>query len=87
MTLDEAAKLYRWSSVHDYGSEDLDDQGKIVAIYSLGIWETDLGQIKALVPGLKVYTKRRVEHDHGDWLRVDLREARTDQAPKERTHT
>jgi hypothetical protein len=71
LTLDEAAKQFRWSAVHDYRSSD-SVNGKYVSIYGLGIWEADLESLRSLIPNLKVAEKHRVDHDAGTWLRVDL---------------
>ena len=59
--------------MHDYESATVED-GKIVAIYSLGIWEEDLLKLQAQMPRLITSTRRRIDNGHGYWLRVDLRE-------------
>lgn len=71
MTLDEIAREFRWDPLHDYGSA-LRENGKIVAVHELGIWEEDLARVMASVPDLQVLVRHRVRHDQGDWLRVDL---------------
>lgn len=76
MTLDEAAKFYRWSIIHDYKNETRRD-GKIVAIFGLGIWERDLRRLEEAIPNLVSWTRSRVAHEDDDWLRVDLREVRS----------
>lgn len=76
MTLDEAAKFYHWSAAHDYERATIQD-GKIVAIEGLGIWEEDLLQLTEEVPDLVTSTRRRVDNGMGYWLRVDLREPKS----------
>jgi hypothetical protein len=75
MTLDQAAKLYRWSPVHDYGSATEID-GQITEIHGLGIWGKDLWKLREQVPNLLVFEIHSVPHDEDQWLRVDLKVAR-----------
>lgn len=76
MTLDQAAKIYQWSRSHDYTSETIED-GKIVAIEGLGLWEGDLLYLEEQIPDLGTTTRSRVDHGaNGVWLRVDLRLAK-----------
>lgn len=73
MTLDQAAKIYQWSKIHDYKDATIED-GKIVAIEGLGLWEGDLLYLEEKIPGLITTTRSRVDHGaNGVWLRVDLR--------------
>lgn len=74
MTLDEAARHFGWSLVHDYSRKEVSG-GRIVAIRGLGIWEADLEELKRIVQGLNVVENHRVKHDHDDWLRADIEEA------------
>jgi hypothetical protein len=73
MSLHDAVIALRWDSTHDYSRHDTEGD-EIVALYGLGLYESDLEQLKHLVPGLEVMILRRVEHDFGTWLRVDLKE-------------
>lgn len=72
-TLDWAAREYRWDATHDYTSDERKD-GKIVALYGLGLWERDLEQVRRWIPTLQVTELRRVEHEEDAWLRVDIKE-------------
>lgn len=71
MTLNEAVRHFRWSATHDYSKHD-SVNGKLVAIYDLGLWAGDLVDLLAMVPNLKATGLRRVQHDNGTWLRVDI---------------
>lgn len=71
MTLHEAVRYFRWDELHDYGAA-IRHSGAIVATHALGLYEADLERLKEMVPGLTVTERRRVEHDHGAWLRVDV---------------
>lgn len=73
-TLDAVVRTFRWDAIHDYKRHEKKD-GKIVALYGLGLYECDLDHIRRLMPMLQVTELRRVEHDDGAWLRVDLKEA------------
>lgn len=75
MTLDEIARIYRWSPVHDYGSAN-SVEGRLVSIYGLGIWQADLESLRSQIPNLRVLEKGHVDHHEGRWLRVDLHEER-----------
>lgn len=82
MTLDQAAKFYRWSPVHGYQSATEID-GQITEIYGLGIWGKDLQKLREQVPGLLVFvksdypaTRLSTPDDSDNWLRVDLKMAR-----------
>lgn len=71
MTLDEAARLYRWSPAHDYHGSETQD-GKTVALFGLGIWEADLRSLRSQILSLGVVENSHVDHHEGRWLRVDL---------------
>ena len=71
MTMDDAVRHFQWSAIHDYRKHDTVN-GKIVAIYDLGLWAGDLVDLLEMVPNLKATELRRVQHDNGTWLRVDV---------------
>jgi hypothetical protein len=71
MTLNDAARHFRWDATHDYYGHT-SNMGEIVAIRGLGLYEADLKRLTEMVPGLEITELRRVEHDHGAWLRVDV---------------
>lgn len=75
MTLQDAMRHFRWDTTHDCSAAAYSN-GHVVALYSLGLYEADLTRLKEMVPGLVVSELRRVEHDHGTWLRVDVAEKR-----------
>lgn len=74
MTLHEAVLHFRLSPIHDFQRHDERD-GKFVALYALGLWESDLQHLQEMVPDLRVRELRRTKHEDGDWLRVDVMEA------------
>ena len=67
MTLHEAVRHFRWDATHDYRKHDTVN-GRIFAIYGLGLYEADLLRLREMVPDLKVNGLRR----DGTWLRVDV---------------
>jgi hypothetical protein len=76
MTLHEAVEYFRWDATHDYGrAARRSGDGKIAALYGLGLYESDLERLQQIVPALSVTLLRRVVHDHGVWFRVDVKEA------------
>ena len=59
-------KLRSLSKLHDYH-----DKG--THIENLGIYEEELELIRGILPsGWEIIEKKKVKHDHGVWLRVDI---------------
>ena len=54
------------SKLHDY-----DDMGTYIR--NLGVYEDELELVREILPvGWEIIEKKRVEHNHGTWLRVDI---------------
>jgi hypothetical protein len=75
MTLHEAVRHFRLIPVDDYHQHDTVN-GKIVALYGLGLYAADLWRLKVDIPRLSVRVLRSVERDNDRWVRVDVVESR-----------